>query len=113
MKKCAREISDSDRQRAALAAFEEFLEATDREPFIDPLAPGGYGYNQETLDMFAHYMHDRGSRKKGEEGREKRTPAVVMRARPTGLIFCHLVGRRAAGTRSRRSAWQMTSTPGG
>lgn len=61
------ETTDSDRQRSAVAAFSEFMRDTDRLPFVDPTAVGGKWYNQETLDMFAEYLRERGSRKRGRE----------------------------------------------
>ena len=62
------DVTETDRQRTALAWFGDFLADSDRVPFQAPDAEGGLKYNQETLDLFAVYMRDRGSRKRGSEG---------------------------------------------
>lgn len=58
-------VVETDRVRTAVAAFEEFLLAADRKPFVDPSAAGGTRYNQETLDMFTEWLRARGSRRRG------------------------------------------------
>ena len=61
-------IEDSPRLRSALDRFSEFLDRTERIPFVDPHCGGGKIYNQETLDLFAEDVRQRGSRAAGHEG---------------------------------------------
>ena len=63
------DVVETDRLSTSLAWFADFVRDTDRSPFVDPDEPGGKRYNQETLDLFAAYVRDRGSRKRGQEGK--------------------------------------------
>eukprot|EP00965_Chrysotila_dentata_P029245 972424-Pleurochrysis_carterae.AAC.1 len=56
------EVTDVRRTGTALAWFSDFLGSTERDPCVDPDAPGGAAYNLETLVLLAEFIRRGGSR---------------------------------------------------
>lgn len=73
----AAELTETARQASALHALLDFVHATDRVPFLDPRNPGASEYNQETLEMFAVWLREQGSRQRGKLGQHITADTVL------------------------------------
>eukprot|EP00965_Chrysotila_dentata_P106922 3532515-Pleurochrysis_carterae.AAC.1 len=63
------EVTDARRTGTAISWFSDFVESTEREPFVDPGTPGGAAYNLETLVLLAEFIRRGGSRHVSRPGR--------------------------------------------
>ena len=86
----ATSLADTGRSRTALAWFSDYLEETQRQPFVDPDELGGELYNQDTLDMFAEFMRKRGSRQKNRAGTTIRADTIQDMVGAIGRIMARL-----------------------
>eukprot|EP00965_Chrysotila_dentata_P041597 1379260-Pleurochrysis_carterae.AAC.1 len=95
------EVTDARRTSTALSWFSDFTESTEREPFVDPSAPGGAAYNLETLVLLAEFIRRGGSRHTSR-------PDKVLRA---GTIEGYVGAIRAL--RSREAGREIAPEPAG
>ena len=69
-------VADRERLATALTWFLGFLRDTERVPFVSPDKPGGFGYNQKTLELFAEYIRTNGSRRPGCRGSQLNSDTI-------------------------------------
>eukprot|EP00965_Chrysotila_dentata_P034005 1132462-Pleurochrysis_carterae.AAC.1 len=70
------EVTDTRRTCTALSWFSDFTKSTQRDPFVDPSAPGGAMYNLETLVLLAEFIRRGGSRHVSQPGKVLRAGTI-------------------------------------
>ena len=60
------DINDTGRVTTALGWALDFVAATGRVLFVDPSGEGGKRYNRESLDLYAEFIRETGSKQKGK-----------------------------------------------